>query len=296
VFRNKRISRAAFIKSSLVLGGATALAACNLPAPAPTALTPSAATHTTGAEDRAYWLATLQKIVDPVLNNLAQGTLKAKMPLQTRPGLAGERGLVTHLEAVGRLLAGIAPWLELSALSGSEEELRKRYASLATVAITTILDPQSPDYIDFIAGRQNIVDSAYLAHAMLRAPNALWKALSPLTQKRLITSLKATRVLEPYINNWLLFNGMIEAFLYWVKEDWDRTRMDNALHQHETWYKGDGVYGDGLSSTGITTTAMSSIRCCWTSSQQYPAWIPHMLKCKPENYRAHSVMLSFRNG
>src|SRR5690606_13084735 len=26
---------------------------------------------------------------------------------------------------------------------------------------------------------------------------------------------------------------------------WDRVRVDYALRQHEQWYKGDGVYGDG---------------------------------------------------
>src|SRR5262249_45121741 len=26
---------------------------------------------------------------------------------------------------------------------------------------------------------------------------------------------------------------------------WDRVRVDYAIRQHESWYKGDGVYGDG---------------------------------------------------
>jgi len=28
-------------------------------------------------------------------------------------------------------------------------------------------------------------------------------------------------------------------------EDWNRSRVDFALRQHEMWYKGDGMYGDG---------------------------------------------------
>ena len=39
---------------------------------------------------------------------------------------------------------------------------------------------------------------------------------------------------------------MIEAFLYYVQEtDWDSMRIDYALKQHEQWYLGDGIYGDG---------------------------------------------------
>ena len=28
-------------------------------------------------------------------------------------------------------------------------------------------------------------------------------------------------------------------------EDWDKMRVDYAVRQHEQWYKGDGLYGDG---------------------------------------------------
>ncbi len=38
---------------------------------------------------------------------------------------------------------------------------------------------------------------------------------------------------------------MIETLLYKAGEAWDRMRVDYAIRQHEQWYKGDGVYGDG---------------------------------------------------
>jgi hypothetical protein len=38
---------------------------------------------------------------------------------------------------------------------------------------------------------------------------------------------------------------MTEAFLCAAGEDWDRMRVDYAIRQHEQWYKGDGIYGDG---------------------------------------------------
>ena len=38
---------------------------------------------------------------------------------------------MTHLEAVGRLLNGIAPWLEATGLSGDEARRRARFRTLA---------------------------------------------------------------------------------------------------------------------------------------------------------------------
>ena len=38
---------------------------------------------------------------------------------------------------------------------------------------------------------------------------------------------------------------MIEAALSLMGEHWDRMRVDYALREHEQWYRGDGVYGDG---------------------------------------------------
>jgi len=58
------------------------------------------------AGDRDVWVAVARRLADPVLNNLANGTLKARMPVEQAPG-ADRRG-VTHLEALGRLIAGMA--------------------------------------------------------------------------------------------------------------------------------------------------------------------------------------------
>ena len=63
--------------------------------------------------DRAIWIGHMRRLADPVLKNLAAGTLKARMPVEQAPG--ANRRNVTHLEAVGRLVAGLAPWLELGA-------------------------------------------------------------------------------------------------------------------------------------------------------------------------------------
>ena len=67
----------------------------------------------TGADDRAYWAQLLYKIARPVVENLAEGTLKARMPVEVAPNYTLKAEKVTHLEAIGRTVAGLAPWLEL---------------------------------------------------------------------------------------------------------------------------------------------------------------------------------------
>jgi hypothetical protein len=195
--------------------------------------------------DREYWLAVLTRIANPVLTALSQKQLKATMPVETSHNTVADRAQYTYLEALGRLLAGIAPWLESGERSGSEGDLRQRYSDLARQSISAAVDPSSPDYLNFSKGQQPVVDAAFLALAVLRAPTELWKNLDASTKQRLIDVLRSSRVIKPGFNNWLLFSATVEAFLCLVGEAWDQMRVDYAIRQHEEWYKGDGFYGDG---------------------------------------------------
>jgi hypothetical protein len=193
--------------------------------------------------EREYWVGVTQRLADPVLQNLVAGTLLARMPVEEAAG-AGRRS-VTHLEAFGRLLAGIAPWLELPEDATPEGRLRARYGDLARRALASAVDPASPDFLNFTKDRQPLVDAAFLAHSLLRAPRALREALDAPTRERLAKALESTRVIQPAFSNWLLFSATVEAALSRLGAPWDRMRVDYALRQHAQWYKGDGVYGDG---------------------------------------------------
>src|SRR4029453_17085089 len=109
--------------------------------------------------DRAMWVGHLQKLADPVLNNLAAETLKARMPVEQAAG--ARRESVTHLEALGRLIAGIAPWLELPSDTTDEGRLRARYAELARRAIDRAVDPASKDFLNFTRERQPLVAAPF---------------------------------------------------------------------------------------------------------------------------------------
>jgi Uncharacterized protein conserved in bacteria (DUF2264) len=62
---------------------------------------------------REFWVRTLDRIARPVLAAFAERRLVRSMPVETRPDSWGDRREYSSLEAIGRTLSGIAPWLEL---------------------------------------------------------------------------------------------------------------------------------------------------------------------------------------
>ena len=199
-----------------------------------------------GIQDRGQWVSLAEKIARPVLSALAQRRLKASMPVERGADAKLEdRRKCTHLEALGRLLTGLAPWLELPADSGAEGKLRDELADLAVRAIAAGVDPHSPDFFNFSQGNQPLVDAAFLSHALLRAPKHLWDVLEAPVKADVVAALKQTRAIKPGENNWLLFAAMVEAFLAHAGEAIDEARVGHAIEAHQKWYKGDGVYGDG---------------------------------------------------
>ena len=214
-----------------------------LAASAPAARARAQLTAPAEATARGVWLAHLRRLSEPVLSNLAAGTLKARMPVEEAAG-ANRQG-VTHLEAVGRLLAGIAPWLDLDAGDTAEQALRSRCVEWTHRGLAQALDPSSPDALNFTTEGQALVDAAFLAQGVLRAPRALQQRLPAPTRARLIEAFESARVIQPGFNNWLLFAATVEAGLMALGAPWDRMRVDYALRQHAQWYRGDGAYSDG---------------------------------------------------
>lgn len=231
---------------------------------------------------RAVWLGHLRRVSEPVLSNLAAGTLKARMPVEEAAG-ANRRG-VTHLEAFGRLMAGIAPWLDLDDGPAEEQALRARYRDLTARALANAVDPGSPDALNFTEGGQPLVDAAFLAQAVLRAPRVLQQGLAPATRTRLVAAFESARGIQPGFNNWLLFAATVEAALKALGARWDRMRVDYALRQHDQWYRGDGAYSDGpafhwdyYNSFVIHPMLVDVLAAC---GETHPAWTA--LKAKQE--------------
>jgi hypothetical protein len=201
-------------------------------------------TSSNGAMHREYFVNAMVRIADPLLTALSKNELKKKMPVEAK---TNDRQNFTYLEAFGRLLAGMAPWLELGPDSTAEGKLRKKYIDLSITCIRNGTDPAAPDYMNFNKGGQALVDAAFLSQALLRAPNQLWGRLDAKTRKNVLEALRSTRVITPGHSNWLFFSAMVEAALLQFEGNCDKMRVDYAVSQHLQWYKGDGVYGDGAS-------------------------------------------------
>ncbi len=203
---------------------------------------------TTGADDRAKWVEWLWKISYPVVHNLAENTLRKNMPVEWSTGEKNPDNWyydVTYLEAVGRTLAGVAPWLSLPDDDTQEGKLRKQMRQEALRALKNGVDPESPDLLNFSKQVQPIVDAAYLAHAFMRAPKALWEPLDQVTKQRYIAAFKSLRNRTGAYNNWLLFAGLIETFILQQGEESDPFRYTLAKNKVQEWYVGDGWYCDG---------------------------------------------------
>lgn len=168
------------------------------------------------------------------------------MPVRCKPEVE-DRAPYAHLEAVSRLLCGLAPWLERESAEPDAdlEAQRLNYRTMAVATITSIIDPASPDHVQFNHGRQPLVDAAFLCQALVRAPQQLAQALSPATRALLIDALQSTRAINPPFNNWLCFVGMVEAGLALLGAPHDPVRVETTFRQLEQWYRGDGIYSDG---------------------------------------------------
>jgi hypothetical protein len=209
----------------------------------PAAATSGAPRHT-GLEDRTEWTQMAARLATPMLSALAARKLKSLMPVESHPA-SHDRPDFTHLEGFGRLLAGLAPWLEAAGGLSEEDKLRSELVALARAGLDAATDPASPDFMNFSRGQQPLVDAAFLAQALRRAPVELWRKLDPQVQRNVISALQSSRGIQPGENNWKLFATTVEVFLHSIGEQRDETRLFEGIRKHRDWFVGDGMYGDG---------------------------------------------------
>ena len=196
--------------------------------------------------DREVWLYEMDRMVRPVLQSLANDSLKIRMPntVSIRSDNPKSRIKVQYVEVLGRVLQGIAPWLQLEGGSAAEVELRNQYRQWVLKGLSNSLDSTKNDYMRYDLAGQQLVDASFIALALIRAP-WIWENLSQSDQTKLAQAIRSTRQYRPGFNNWLLFSAMNEAFLAKFGMEYDIMRIDYALQQHEQWYVGDGIYNDG---------------------------------------------------
>jgi len=199
----------------------------------------------TEGKTREIWFKTLYRIAEPVFTTLSQETFKEQFPIEAHDDVKDERAKFSHLEAIGRSLAGIGPWLNLNGLKGQEYKLQQDLYEKVLTSIVNAVDKNSKDFMNYEEGAQPVVDAAFFAQGLLRCWDSIWLKLDVTVQQNIIDCFKMTRKICPGFNNWLLFSAIIESFFIKAGEAYDKVRIDYAIRQHEQWYKGDGIYGDG---------------------------------------------------
>lgn len=195
--------------------------------------------------DREYWTELMYKMAAPILSNMSRGELQKNMLVELSPTWDGRDKRVTYMEAFGRLMAGLAPWLSLPDDNTPEGDMRKQLREWALKSYAHSVDPDSPDYLLWRKEGQPLVDAAYIAESFLRAYDQLWVPLDSATKARYITEFKQLRRVDPPYTNWLLFSATIESFLMKAEAGSDNYRIHSALNKIEEWYVGDGWYSDG---------------------------------------------------
>lgn len=197
-------------------------------------------------DDRRQWVELCYRIAAPVLENMSKGELQKNMQLELSPTWDGRDKRVAYMETFGRLMAGISPWLALPDDDTEEGKMRKQVREWALLSYKNAVDPESPDFLLWETNStQRLVDAAYIAESFLRAPEATWKQLDETTRKRYVERFQRLKVVRPAYNNWLLFRGLIEAFLMSVGEDADQYVLTVAANKINEWYLSDGWYSDG---------------------------------------------------
>lgn len=176
---------------------------------------------------------------------MAKGELKKNMIVELSPTWDKRNVDVTYMEAFGRLMDGITPWLALPDDNTPEGMKRKQMREWALQSYKNAVNPENPDYLLWNGSNQILVDAAYLANSFMRAPDVFWKPLDEITKQRYIKEFKRLRTIRPAYNNWLLFRAMIETFFITIGEEYDGYALSLALNKMNEWYLGDGWYADG---------------------------------------------------
>ena len=107
-------------------------------------------------------------------------------------------------------------------------------------------DPDHPEHWHMYEGMaQTMVEQAVVGLGLALAPDVLWSPLSEAERDRLADWLGRINRFEPVENNWQLFRVLVNLGLEAVGRPIDEAAMEASLDRIETYYRGDGWYGDG---------------------------------------------------
>lgn len=228
--------------------------------------------------EREFWCGALYDMAKPILQPMSEGRLKVEMQLELSPAWNDRDPNVAYMEAFGRLMMGLAPWLALPDDDTVEGKQRKELKGWALKSLVNAVDPDNPDYLGWRGHGQVLVDAAFLAYGFLHAYEALWEPLDEITKKRYIEEFTQLRRINPPYNNWLLFSATVETFLNKAGASGDDYRIVSALRKINEWYVGDGWYSDGshfaFDYYGSFVIQPMYVKCLELANKRIPGFVP----------------------
>src|SRR5262245_47316601 len=121
-------------------------------------------------------------------------------------------------------------------------DLVDRYAQ----GLGTGTDPSSDEAWPPIEDQsQPIVEAALIALALHETRRWIWQELDDATRQRTVDWLSGIQGKQTFLNNWVLFPVIVQAFLKSVGAPHRQEEIDRNLDLVDSWYRRDGWYTDG---------------------------------------------------
>lgn len=181
-----------------------------------------------------------EKLMFDILNPLKEKYSKECALLDLGNSGACYSVYISQMEAFARPLWGLVPFWCGGGQDAAFEEIYRKGIIAGT-------DPKSKEYwgkcSDF---DQRFVEMASLAYGLLFAPEKTWV---PLTEEQKDSLAKWLYQINEHVfgeNNWVFFRVLVNVALLKCKREYSRENLFADLEKIETFYLGDGWYGDGI--------------------------------------------------
>ncbi len=178
----------------------------------------------------------LLQLVEPVKCHYSKG--KAELDLGAVSAGYGSR--IGRMEGFSRILWGMVPYW---AGGGEDKTLLPTYIE----GITNGTNPDHEEYWGDLGDKdQRMVEMAALSYGILMIPELLWEPLSENAKNNFANWLNQINDHTQAENNWQYFLVLVNMALKSVGKKWNKARVDKAMEKYESFYIGNGWYGDGL--------------------------------------------------
>jgi hypothetical protein len=188
------------------------------------------------------WIKYFNKIINPIFNNFNKNNFQEEFIKNAEYGNYWDKRPKewSFMELICRILVGLSFHLEKN----------KELFNQSIKIIYRIFDEQDKLFINWIHNKENrqpMVEIAYLCQTFLNCPK-LWQEIK--IKNKILKTMEMISLIEPYQNNWILFETLILIFLQKnniITDKIKNNKIYQNLEQFDKLYIGDGWYSDGKS-------------------------------------------------